>query len=67
MESTIQDHSRDNKAIQLIPNEKRPLGRPKQRCIDRVRSDMQILEVINSIELANDREALRDVVVAAKA
>lgn len=37
-----------------------------KRWIDRVKSDLQILEVINDKELANDREAWRDVVIAAK-
>lgn len=43
-----------------------PLGRPRKRWIDRVKSDLQILELINDEELANDREAWGDVMVAAK-
>jgi len=42
------------------------LGRPRQRWIDRVKSDLQILGLINGEELANDREAWRDVMVAVK-
>jgi len=48
------------------PNLKRPLGSPRQRWIDRVKSDLHILGVINGEELAHNREAWRDVVVAAK-
>ncbi|KAF0759526.1 Uncharacterized protein FWK35_00023362 [Aphis craccivora] len=40
--------------------------RPRQRWIDRVKSDLEMLGVINGEELDNEREAWRGVVVAAK-
>jgi hypothetical protein len=39
-------------ATKWIPNGKRPLGRPRQRWVDRVKSDLQMLGVINGEELA---------------
>lgn len=53
-------------ATKWIPDGKRPQGRPKQRWMGRVRSDLQMLEVINGEELANDRVAWIGEVVVTK-
>jgi len=63
MESTRPDNSIGNK---IDPQWKEAIGRPRQRWVDRVKSDLQMLGIINGEELANDREAWRNMVVAAK-
>jgi len=44
---------------------KRPGGRPRQRCVDRVKEDLKLLNVRNAEVYANDREEWNQYVVAA--
>ncbi|VVC38474.1 Hypothetical protein CINCED_3A007728 [Cinara cedri] len=48
------------------PKSKRPLGRPRQRWVDRVHKDLDMLGILNGEELATDSDRWREVVVAAK-
>jgi len=38
------------------PKSKRPLGHPRQRCINRVHKDLDMLGILNGEELATDRQ-----------
>jgi len=62
MESTRPDYSRGNK---MDPQWKEAI-RKAQKWIDRVKSNLHIVGVINGEELTKNREAWRDVVNAAK-
>jgi hypothetical protein len=48
------------------PKSERPLGRPRQRWVDRVHKDLDVLGILNGEELATVRDRWREVVVAAK-
>jgi len=48
------------------PNKKRPVGRPRQRWLDRVKDNLKTLRNEGSIEDAEDREGWRALVEAAK-
>lgn len=53
-------------ATKWIPDRKKPLRRPRQRWIDSVRNDLQMLRITNDEDLANCRDVWRGVVIAAK-
>lgn len=48
------------------PKSKRPLGRSRQRWLDRVNKDLEMLGILNGEEIATNRYRWREVVVAAK-
>jgi len=48
------------------PKSKRPLGRPRQRWVDKVHKDLDMLGILNDEELNTNSDRWWDVVVAAK-
>ncbi|KAF0766755.1 PINc domain-containing protein [Aphis craccivora] len=48
------------------PKSKIPLGRPRQRWLDRVNKNLEMLGILNCEEIGMNRDRWRDVVVATK-